>query len=621
MRPASLLVVFVLAKAAGLYGHHLPISAWSPIAYVWQDAAVVLVFAAIDAWLGPRERVAWSIYAVLAFYTAANVPVVRVLSTPLTGSMWLAARGTLADSIWLYATGTNVLLIVLVSAVACLAPLCVRRVSRPRILAPLVVGVALGPAAVAHVDTLGLERNAWTALAGSLMPHVAARAADSDWRGHGFDRTPSVDLSSFRGAAAGRSVVLVSLESTAAKYLGVYGATPDVMPHLSELARTAIVFDNAYAVYPESIKGLFSILCSTYPSFDSAAEMYAAVPCPSIAATLAGARYATALFHSGRFMYLGMEAIVRNRGYSRLEDAGDIGGNHHSSFGVDEPSTVARILGWIDGLPAEQPFFVTYLPIAGHHPYDTPEPGPFPEHDELGRYRNALHDGDAALGALVHGLEARGRQQNTLWIVLGDHGEAFGQHEGNFGHTFQLYDENVRVPFLVAAPGLVRTQIRSERIVSLIDTAPTALDLLGVPPPARSQGRSMLDDEPRVALFFADYSLAMLGLRDGRMKFIYELDSGRAKLFDVADDPDERRNIAALHPARAREYERRLRSWSAAQKQRLRTREIRNSGMATVYPPVPAAGLTVTLTCAFDQQHWKPPPPGPVLSLPSTRRM
>jgi arylsulfatase A-like enzyme len=170
----------------------------------------------------------------------------------------------------------------------------------------------------------------------------------------------------------------------------------------------------------------------------------------------------------------------------------------------------------------------------------------------------------------MRGLDARGRQQNTLWIVVGDLGEAFGQHEGDFGHTFQLYDENVRVPFLIAAPGLVRQQIRSQRVVSLVDTTTTTLDLLGVSSPVVSQGRSMLDDEPRVALFFADYSLGMVGLRDGPMKFIYELDSGRARLFDVADDPGERRNVAGRHVARARDYERVLRRWSAAQKHALR---------------------------------------------------
>jgi hypothetical protein len=74
---------------------------------------------------------------------------------------------------------------------------------------------------------------------------------------------------------------------------------------------------------------------------------------------------APALFHSGRFGYLGMEDVIRNRGYSTLEDAGNIGGNHNSSFGVDEPSTVVRVLQWIDSLPAGGSFFVSYLPIAG----------------------------------------------------------------------------------------------------------------------------------------------------------------------------------------------------------------------------------------------------------------
>ena len=127
----------------------------------------------------------------------------------------------------------------------------------------------------------------------------------------------------------------------------------------------------------------------------------------------------------------------------------------------------------------------------------------------------------------------------------------------------------MHVPFVIAAPGLFAEQIRSRRVVSLIDTTATTFDLLGVGSPAIAQGRSMLDDEPRLALFFADYSLGLLGLRDGPMKFIYELNSGRAKLFDVNADPDERQNLVASHTARAREYERTVRGWSAAQKQAL----------------------------------------------------
>src|ERR1017187_1793234 len=65
-----------------------------------------------------------------------------------------------------------------------------------------------------------------------------------------------------------------------------------------------------------------------------------------------------------RYGYLGMESIIRRRGYQTLEDAGDISGSHNSSFGVDEPATVARMLAWIDALLRGQHFFLTYLPIA-----------------------------------------------------------------------------------------------------------------------------------------------------------------------------------------------------------------------------------------------------------------
>src|SRR5262249_51877045 len=149
---------------------------------------------------------------------------------------------------------------------------------------------------------------------------------------------------------------------------------------------------------------------------------------------------------------------------------------------------------------------------------------------------------DEALGQLLDGLRSRGLDERTLLVITGDHGEAFGQHDGNFGHVLFLYEENVRVPYLIVAPGLTRRAERVGRVVSLIDMAPTILDLLGVRAPAGNQGRSMLDAETGLALFCTDYSLGLLGLRDGRWKMIHELDSGRDRLFDLEADAAEQQD-------------------------------------------------------------------------------
>jgi hypothetical protein len=81
------------------------------------------------------------------------------------------------------------------------------------------------------------------------------------------------------------------------------------------------------------------------------------------------------------------------------------------------------------------------------------------------------------------------------------------------------------------------------------------------------QGQSMLEDAPRMSLFFADYSLGLLGLRDGPWKFIYELNSARPKLFNLERDPLEKVDLAARFAPQSRWYEQNLRSWSVFQKE------------------------------------------------------
>ena len=599
MRAASLLGVLVGAKALTLAGSNMPWSIWTPIAFLWQDLAFVLCFGTLD-WLlvrppgkGRAEAVdamgvrrdggggasrralrsgaMWALYALAVLYVAINIPIARAVSSPLTWPMLRAADGELADSVAHYATAQNLSMLACVLTLAAALPFVFRRVPRRVLITAAAMSlplIALGPFAIQNLDTRGRHRNVLFTLAATAFPRVRAEWTRADWRASPLppaSASSSPSLGDYRGAAKGQNVVLVILESVGASYLAPYGAARDPMPNLSKLATRSVLFENAYVTYPESIKGLVSILSSVCPAIDTTAEHYGTVKGRSLGGELSAAGYRTGLFHSGRFMYLGMESVIRNRGYDDLRDAGDISGEHHSSFGVDEPSTVRHMFSWIDELPDDQAFFVTYMPVAGHHPYDTPEPGPYPEDNELDRYHNALRYADQAIGQLVAGLRKRQLDDNTLVVVVGDHGQAFGQHEDNYGHTFFVYEENVRVPLLIAAPSRA-TQVRVRRVVSVLDVAPTVLQLLGRSVPPEFQGASLLEAHPRMALFFTDYSLGLLGLRDGHWKFIHELESGRSKLFNLESDPHERTDLAASSKTRVAAYRDHLLRWSAAQR-------------------------------------------------------
>jgi glucan phosphoethanolaminetransferase (alkaline phosphatase superfamily) len=579
MKATSLLCVFVLAKVLVLAPREIPLSLWTPWAYLWQDTVVVLLFAALDrATRRKQPWVGWVVYSLLVLYVAVNVPVACTLATPLTWPMLRAARGTLGDSIAHHATAANVIRLTLILATAGTLPFVLKRVlprlslrARAAVVVAAFVALPLGPVAARRLPTLGLDRNVFAVLVTTALPRVTATDVDSDWRLGPFGNPRVEDLAHYRGAAVRRNVVVIHLESAGAGYLRPYGAAEDPMPNLTRLAERAILFEHAYTTYPETIKSFFAVQCALYPAVDALPEAYGRDFGPALAAVLSGQGYRTGLFHSGRFMYLGMDAALRNRGYDTLEDAGAIGGDHESSFGIDEPSTVRRILAWIDDRPAAQRFLVSYLPVAGHHPYVTPKRGPFPGAKDIDRYRNALHYADEALGQLLEGLRSRGLYEETLVVITGDHGEAFGQHDGNYGHTMFLYEENVWVPYLIVAPGLTERAERVRRVVSLVDTAPTVLDLLGVRVPEGRQGRSMLDGQSGVALFCTDYSLGLLGLRDGRWKLIHELESGRDLLFDLEEDPGEQHDLGAIRPDRVAAYREHLLRWASAQKHRITT--------------------------------------------------
>ena len=104
---------------------------------------------------------------------------------------------------------------------------------------------------------------------------------------------------------------------------------------------------------------------------------------------------------------------------------------------------------------------------------------------------------DARIGRLLGALRRRGVLQDTIVIVTSDHGEAFGEHE-LFGHGGSLYEDRIRVPLTIVAPGQVPAGRVVERPVSLRDVPATILGLLGIesmPMP----GASLLDGSSALA--------------------------------------------------------------------------------------------------------------------------
>ena len=256
MRAACLLAVLVFAKLIVLARLDVRLSGWAPVAYLWQDALVAVVAAAADVAFG-RPRAGWVVYGLVVAYVAVSLPVMLALASPLTWPMIHGARGPLVDSMWPYVTGLNVALVALVAGAGATLPLAVRRV-RPRAFRVAMLTAAAwaagGPWAASRTDTVGLDRNALTALWSRGLPAVAA-STDTDWRVSPFATESPDDLTRFEGAARGFNVLLVILESTAARYLRPYGAAADPMPVLSAMSEHALRADSAYAMYRKASRG------------------------------------------------------------------------------------------------------------------------------------------------------------------------------------------------------------------------------------------------------------------------------------------------------------------------------------------------------------------------------
>ncbi len=380
------------------------------------------------------------------------------------------------------------------------------------------------------------------------------------------------------------NIVLVVLESVGATQLLAPngGFSPAVTPFLHSFEKHAVIFDSLYGIYPATTRAHQPIntggFAMTWGGFDDAIE------CRYVAPTLSGelhrAGYHTALFSAPVLEAERLAQLLASVGrFDKLYDFGatplyyQLDHRVHS-WGGSEDSVGVEILDWLDGAEhpgRDRPFFFEFLTISTHHPYGTARGylPPFKGTTAQDRYRNSLSYTDFVLKKLLENLAYRGLLDDTLVVLTGDHGEAFGDvHAGNFLHANHLYEENIRNFLVILDSRFERGPLTAKRVAASGDIMPTLTALAGTHGgPVLGQNLLSPVFEPRTAFFYKNAPPDQWGLRDGRWKFIGGInDKHLAELYDLDADSREQVNLAQADDARRAQvaaYDQRLTQWFA----------------------------------------------------------
>ena len=335
------------------------------------------------------------------------------------------------------------------------------------------------------------------------------------------------------------NIVLITIDTLRADRVGT-GLTPSI----DALAARGLRFTTARATAPLTLPSHSTILTGQLPP-QSGVRVNGggglAAGHPTIARVLKDGGYRTGAF-------VGAYVLDRRFGLADGFDIYDDRVNRDPSGAVSleaqrrGDAVMTAALHWL-GSSNVRPFFVWIHLYDPHAPYDPP-----PEY--LARARSVAYDGevafaDAQVGRLLEWVKTSGNIGTTVIAIAGDHGEGLGDH-GEATHGMLAYDSTLRIPLVIAAPGHGAGVVNDA--VSLVDLAGTLLHLAGRPLPQAMSGRALLgaarasDDVyaethyPRVAGWHP-----LTVLVDGRWKLIA---SSENELYDLQNDPGERRNLA-----------------------------------------------------------------------------
>ena len=427
------------------------------------------------------------------------------------------------------------------------------------------------------------------------------------------------------------NILIYTIDTLRADHSSLYGYARNTTPFLKKLGASGVVFDDCQAQATWTKSSIASLMTSLY-SFTHGIRSDADT-IPSGASTLAeqlrAAGYVTASIVSSPFVG---RATGLERGFDYLLEYPVISRqiNARTDRGTDSAALNRVVFPWLDQ-HHDEPFFLYAHATDPHAPYEPPPPfeamfanpgdtaafnreySSFRTNHEYGggvvispefcrkagmdpdsfirqavdRYDGEIAHNDHSLELLVATLKQLGILQNTLIIVVSDHGEEFWDH-GWTAHGHTVYQELTHTLFLMWNPALFPTPRRVSEPVQLIDVMPTVLDLLGlkIPPVVEGQSLAALTRGhafTRRGLVVASRFAAVrkeglvpentvddFAIIDAHWKFIYRnkaAHSGlkKVELYDRFADRSERHDISAQHPHEVEERVAVLAHWIEAQ--------------------------------------------------------
>lgn len=368
-----------------------------------------------------------------------------------------------------------------------------------------------------------------------------------------------------RKPASQPDVFLVTIDTLRADHVHCYGYGPIQTPALDSLATDGVRFAQAFTPSPITNTSHVSILTGLLPSTHGVTDFAVrlASTFPVWADLLKKRGYHTGAFigsvvldsqnfapglDRGFDFYDKFPKVARNISrWGRLERRGrDVA--HHAET-------------WLSTHTAG-PHFVWVHFYDPHDPYDPPPP-----YSRI--YKDRLYDGeiayaDSALADFLAYLKKKGWYENSIVIVVGDHGEGLGEHHEET-HGIFLYDSTMHVPLIIKFRGQWQAGRVVEAQVRTTDILPTVIDLLKIPPPGRLDGESLIsyfelvgtpETTLRAAFGETDYPMRFgwAPLRSVRGEGFKFIEAPRPEFYDLRSDPRELTNNYAPWDATVQKF-------------------------------------------------------------------